>query len=166
MTTSEKTVGQGHAHMMHDINTCAPLKSLVDALNSTGQVHVFSTSKGHWHRSWAPQPCVLFRTNTSFARKLNVVINSSDARKLFNNRRWSLSARFCSLNDPYEVICTLDCVEFNYASDSMLQSLWNFKLRRDEVERDFAVLSELVVSHFEQGKDIHSKYHQSNSNQS
>jgi altronate dehydratase len=96
MTTSEKTAGHGHAHTMHYINTCAQLKSLVDALNNTGQVHVFSTSKGHWRRGWAPQPWVLFRTNTSFARKLKSVIDSCDASKLLNQSGWSLSARFCA----------------------------------------------------------------------
>jgi hypothetical protein len=144
----EKTVGQGHAHMMHDINTCAPLKSLVDALNNTGQVHVFSTSKGHWRRNWSPQPCILFRTNTLFARNLDSIINSPDARKQVNFRAWDLSAKFCDLDDPYEVICTLDCVEFTNASYSMLQSMWKFKLRRDEVDRDFTSLRELIEEAF------------------
>ena len=134
-----------------DFGGNASLKSLVETMHETGKFEVFRVSKGTPNIFNSQAPIVSFWADAESARALSNLLIDELGRSNIPGNLWCLDVGFPRVL-PHRVVGHLRCCKFDEDAKSFWKSVWRFILKRQEVDRDFSVLRDLVVLNFQKGK--------------
>jgi hypothetical protein len=131
-----------------DMAQCMSLRELVEAMQATNLFDIFSVSKGTASIFSTQAPKVSFWASAESARSLSNLLTDELGCSNIPGHLWCLDVGFPRVL-PHRVVCHLRCCKFDEDAKSFWKSVWRFILKRQEVDRDFAILRDFVVLNFQ-----------------
>lgn len=116
-----------------------PVRPLVDCINAIPSLQTIASCQGHWY---GKPPYVYFKGPARVAALIERQLREdamSDHPKLVSN--WCVNGQF---DDAYEQAYMLNAPNYDRSSESTIQAIWLFGLRRRRLNIELLTLANMV----------------------
>ncbi len=118
------------------------IKSLVDAMNSTGAITTIASCQGHFGGIYRRPPYVYFKAPVEVAELIEQQLRESD---LFDDKRlqtgWFIKGLF---DENYKLNFLLYSPKYEQETNSLVRDVWCLLLNRKKLDADLLYLATLV----------------------